>query len=156
MKMAPLLVSLVCFALPVNAQVQPPAYPAPPVYGMPIQPAATVAPIFLVTTTMTVDGYRIREYKGIVRGSMVRQPTVGQSFKGSFQGMFGGKVGAFIEMCEQGRQQAYDTMVQRAQQMGANAVIGMSYDSNSFSVDRDDFATEVVCYGTAVVIEPMR
>lgn len=110
----------------------------------------------LVTTTYQIDGYRVREYKGIVRGVMVREPTIGQNFKAGFQGMFGGHVGAYMQMCEQGRQQSYAAMVQNAQALGANAVIGVSYDSDSFAVGPDQFATEVVCYGTAVVIEAQR
>jgi uncharacterized protein YbjQ (UPF0145 family) len=148
MKLAPLLVSLLLTVPPSFAQPQF-QQPQP-------QPQPQAQPIFLVTTTPTVDGYRIVQYKGIVRGSMVRQPTIGQNFKAGFQGMFGGKVAAFVQMCEQGRQQSYNDMVLHAQQLGANAIIGMSYDSNSFTVDQNDFATEVVCYGTAVVIEPLR
>lgn len=120
-----------------------------PMNSLPI-PAGIV-----VTTTLNVDGYRIREYKGIVRGAMVREPTIGQNFKAGFQGMFGGKIGAYVTMCEQGRQQSYDTMVAKAQALGANAIVGVQYDSNSFSTDSNQFATEVVCYGTAVVIEPL-
>ncbi len=108
----------------------------------------------IITTTESLEGYRIKEYRGIVRGSMVREPTAVQNFKAGFQGMFGGKVHAYITMCEQGRQQAYDAMVQKAQALGANAVVGMRYDSDAFSGGNNDFGTEVVCYGTAVVIEP--
>lgn len=142
--------------------VQPPVYQnPPPLPPIPARVSATEAPAIipagmLVSTTYHIEGFRIKEYKGIVRGVMVREPTIGQNFKASFQGMFGGHVGAFMQMCEQGRQQSYDAMIQNAQNMGANAVIGVNYDSNSFSVAPDQFATEVVCYGTAVVIEPVR
>lgn len=141
---------------------QPPIYQSPPpMPPIPARVSATEAPAIipagmLVSTTYHIEGFRIKEYKGIVRGVMVREPTIGQNFKASFQGMFGGHVGAFMQMCEQGRQQSYDAMIQNAQNMGANAVIGVNYDSNSFSVAPDQFATEVVCYGTAVVIEPVR
>ncbi len=133
---------------------QPHSTPLP----MSAPPGATALPVstMLVTTTMNVDGFRIREYKGIVRGAMVREPTIGQSFKAGFQGMFGGKVGAYVNMCDQGRQQSYDAMVAKAQALGANAIIGVQYDSNSFTVDQNQFATEVVCYGTAVYVEPIR
>ncbi len=110
----------------------------------------------IVTTTPNVDGFRIKEYKGIVRGAMVREPTIGQSFKAGFQGIFGGKVGAYVHMCEQGRQQSYDAMIAKAQALGANAIVGVQYDSNSFTTDQNQFATEVVCYGTAVFVEPIR
>ena len=140
---------------------QPITQTAPQSYGVERPLAATPSSLpipagIVVTTTLNVDGYRIREYKGIVRGAMVREPTIGQNFKAGFQGMFGGKIGAYVTMCEQGRQQSYDTMVAKAQALGANAVVGVQYDSNSFSTDSNQFATEVVCYGTAVVIEPAR
>jgi len=158
---------------PVYQQIsQPPMQPSiQPSIQSQMQPGqsysserAMVAPMnslpipagIVVTTTLNVDGYRIREYKGIVRGAMVREPTIGQNFKAGFQGMFGGKIGAYVTMCEQGRQQSYDTMVAKAQALGANAIVGVQYDSNSFSTDSNQFATEVVCYGTAVVIEPLR
>ncbi len=111
-------------------------------------------PSFLVTTTLNIDGCRIREYKGIVRGVTVRQPTIGQSLKASLKSKVGGRMSPFITMCETARQQAYDVMVERAKTLGANAVVGFAYDSSSFSSD-DDVGTEVVCYGTAVILEPL-
>jgi len=111
-------------------------------------------PNFMVTTTLNVEGCRIREYKGIVRGVTVRQPTIGQSLKASLKSKVGGKMGPFITMCETARQQAYDILVERAKNLGANAVVGFHYDSSAFQSD-DDVGTEVVCYGTAVIIEPL-
>jgi uncharacterized protein YbjQ (UPF0145 family) len=110
--------------------------------------------LFMVTTTMNFEGYRIRSYQGIVRGVTVRQPTIGQSFKAALKSHVGGRMSPFITMCETARQQAYDVMVERAKAAGANAVVGFAYDSSSFQND-DDVGTEVVCYGTAVVIEPV-
>ncbi len=107
----------------------------------------------IVTTTNNVEGYRIREYRGIVRGVMVREPSAVQSFKAGFQGMFGGKVNAYIHNCEIGRQAAYDAMVQNAVSRGANAIVGVKYDSDAFQGGNNDFGTEIVCYGTAVMIE---
>lgn len=133
------------------------AYTAPMTARVSTTEAPAILPLgMLVSTTYHIEGFRIKEYKGIVRGVMVREPTIGQNFKAGFQGMFGGHVGAYMQMCEQGRQQSYDNMIQNAQTMGANAIVGISYDSNSFAVGPDQFATEVVCYGTAVVIEPQR
>jgi uncharacterized protein YbjQ (UPF0145 family) len=105
-----------------------------------------------ITTTFHFDGYRIREYKGLVRGIIVRSPTIAQGIVGGLKTIIGGKIGAYTEMCEQARQQAYDILLQHAQQMGANAVVGFRYDASEV-VER---ATEVLCYGTAVVIEPMK
>lgn len=103
-----------------------------------------------VTTTFTFDGYRIKEYKGVVRGIIVRSPTIAQGFLGGLKSIVGGQIGAYTTMCEQARQQAYDLLVQHAKDIGANAVIGLRYDAS----DVHATATEVLCYGTAVVIEP--
>ena len=102
-----------------------------------------------ITTTFTIEGFRIREYKGIVRGIIVRSPTIAQGILGGLKNIVGGKIGAYTQMCEQARQQAYDLLMQHAQQIGANAVVGLRYDAS----DVADAATEVLCYGTAVVIE---
>ena len=104
-----------------------------------------------VTTTFTFEGYRIREYKGIVRGIIVRAPTIVQGIVGGLKNIVGGRIGAYTEMCEQARQQAYDLLLQHATEMGANAVVGLRYDASEV-VSRGS-ATEVLCYGTAVVIE---
>ena len=104
-----------------------------------------------VTTTFTFDGYRIREYKGIVRGIIVRSPTIVQGIVGGLKNIIGGRIGAYTEMCEQARQQAFDLLLQHAAQMGANAVVGFRYDASE--VVSKGSATEVLCYGTAVVIE---
>jgi uncharacterized protein YbjQ (UPF0145 family) len=108
----------------------------------------------IVTTTFTVDGYRIKEYKGIVRGITVRAPTISQGILGGLKSIIGGRIGAYVEMCEQARQQAFDLAVQHAQQHGANAIVGFRYDTSDV-VSRES-ASEVLCYGTAVVIEPVR
>jgi uncharacterized protein YbjQ (UPF0145 family) len=104
-----------------------------------------------VTTTFTIEGYRIREYKGLVRGIIVRSPTIAQGILGGLRSIIGGRIGAYTEMCEQARQQAYDLLLQHATELGANAVVGLHYDASEV-VSRES-ATEVLCYGTAVVIE---
>ena len=106
-----------------------------------------------VTTTFTIEGYRIREYRGIVRGIIVRAPTILQGFLGGLKNIIGGQIGAYTEMCEQARQQAYDLMMEHARAVGANAVVGLRYDASE--VVSKGSATEVLCYGTAVVIEPI-
>ncbi|MEA5474588.1 YbjQ family protein [Synechococcus sp. CCY9201] len=110
-----------------------------------------VKPVF-VTTTFTIEGYAIREYKGIVRGIVVRSPTLIQGFLGGLKSMIGGRIGAYTEMCEQTRQQAYDQMVAHARQLGANAIVGTRYDGSEVESGATG-ATEVLCYGTAVVVE---
>jgi uncharacterized protein YbjQ (UPF0145 family) len=106
-----------------------------------------------VTTTFTIDGYKIVAYKGIVRGIIVRAPTIAQGIVGGLKSIIGGHIGAYTEMCEQARQQAYDLLIQHAIQTGANAVVGLRYDASE--VGGKTSATEVLCYGTAVVIEPV-
>jgi len=104
-----------------------------------------------VTTTFSFEGYRIREYKGVVRGIIVRAPTIAQGIVGGLKNLIGGQIGAYAEMCEQARQQAYDRMIQHAAEAGANGVVGLRYDASE--VVSKGSATEVLCYGTAVVIE---
>jgi len=103
-----------------------------------------------VTTTFNIDGCKIIEYKGLVRGLIVRAPTIAQGIVGGLKNIIGGWIGAYTEMCEQARQTAYDEMVQHARQMGANAIVGVRYDASE--VVSKGSATEVLCYGTAVVI----
>ena len=76
-----------------------------------------------------------------------------QGLVGGLKNIIGGQIGAYTEMCEQARQQAYDLMIEHAVQIGANAVVGLRYDASE--VVSKGSATEVLCYGTAVVIEPI-
>ena len=108
-----------------------------------------------VTTTFTLEGYQISEYKGLVRGIVVRAPTISQGIMGGLKSIIGGQIGAYAEMCEQAREQAYEKLLQHAQEVGANAIIGLSYDTSDVG-SRQMSATEVLCYGTAVVVKPIR
>lgn len=112
-------------------------------------------PSMQVTTTFTLEGYQISEYKGLVRGIVVRAPTISQGIMGGLKSIIGGQIGAYAEMCEQAREQAYDRLIEHAQGMGANAIIGLSYDTSDVG-SRQVSATEVLCYGTAVVVKPIR
>src|SRR3954449_12461129 len=103
-----------------------------------------------VTTTFDIQGHRITEYKGLVRGIIVRAPTIAQGIVGGLKNIIGGRIGAYTEMCEQARQQAYDSMLEHASEMGANAIVGVRYDASE--VVSKGSATEVLCYGTAVVL----
>jgi len=106
-----------------------------------------------VTTTFDFEGYRIVQYLGVVRGIIVRAPTITQGIIGGLKSIIGGQIGAYAEMCEQARIQAFDQMVLHAQEMGANAIVGMRYDASE--VGSKVNGTEVLCYGTAVKIEPI-
>lgn len=104
----------------------------------------------LVTTGNEIEGKAIAAYLGIVRGVIVRSPNIGQSMLGGLQGMFGGNIETYAQVCDEARQHAYDRMVLHAQQMGADAVIGMRFDATEFA----QTMTEVLAYGTAVKLTP--
>src|SRR6478609_6282570 len=106
-----------------------------------------------VTTTFTIEGYRIKQYMGVVRGILVRAPTISHGIMGGLKSIIGGNIGAYTEMCEQARQQAYDLLIDHARAVGANAIVGLRYDASEIG-GKTSSATEVLCYGTAVFIEP--
>jgi uncharacterized protein YbjQ (UPF0145 family) len=86
--------------------------------------------VLVTTTTLTIDGYRIKAYKGIVRGIIVRSPTIAQGFLGGLKNIIGGQIGACTEMYEHARQQAYDILIRHAEELGANAIVGLRYDAS--------------------------
>lgn len=107
-----------------------------------------------VTTTLAFEGYRITGYKGVVRGIVVRAPTISQGILGGLKSIVGGNIGAYTEMCEQAREEAFELLVEHARERGANAIVGMHYDASDIG-GHQRHATEVLCYGTAVTIEPV-
>jgi len=121
-----------------------------PVYG---RPTAPLERNVIVSTTFNLEGFRIVSYFGVVRGIIVRAPTIAQGFLGGLKNIVGGRIGSYTKMCEQARQQAYDEMVNHALALGANAIVGVGYDAAEV-VSRGS-ATEVLCYGTAVFVEPV-
>lgn len=104
----------------------------------------------LNSTTFEIHGYHIIEHKGLVRGVIVRSPTISQGIMGGLKNLIGGKIGAYTTMCEQTRGQAYADMEKHAAELGANAIIGIRYDASS--VESQGASVEVLCYGTAVVV----
>jgi uncharacterized protein YbjQ (UPF0145 family) len=99
--------------------------------------------LMVVTTTFTIEGHSIIAYKGVVRGITVRAPTIAQGIVGGLKNIIGGRIGAYTEMCEQARQQAYDLLLEHAEDVGANAIVGMRYDASE--VVSKGSATEVLC-----------
>ncbi len=105
-----------------------------------------------VTTAFEFEGYRVAKYLGVVRGITVRSRSVVGQIGASVQTLFGGNITIYTELCEHARQEAFEIMIQHAAQIGANAIIGVRYDANEVT----DGVTEVLCYGTAVVLETAR
>lgn len=106
----------------------------------------------IATTTFTVEGFRVKKYVGVVRGIIVRSPTISQGFFGLLKSVVGGSVSSYTEMCEQARYQAFQMMLKHAEEEGADAVLGFRYDTGTVG-NHQAGATEVLCYGTAVVLE---
>jgi len=103
----------------------------------------------LITTANSLEGYRITKHLGIIRGITVRSRSVLGNIAGNIQSIFGGELSVYIELCEKAREDAYYHMIEHANQAGANAIINMRYDAN----DVLEGITEVLAYGTAVVVE---
>jgi len=103
-----------------------------------------------VTTSISLEGYKVVKQLGLVRGVTVRSRSALGNIAGGFQSLFGGRLSIYVELCENTREEAYQLMMQHAQVMGANAIINMRYDANEIMQG----ITEVLAYGTAVVVEP--
>ena len=100
----------------------------------------------IVTTGNEITGHSIAAYIGIVRGIVVRSPSITQGFLGGLKQIVGGNIESYARVCEDAREEAYERMVRHAQERGADAVIGMRYDATEFAQG----VTEVLAYGTAV------
>ncbi len=105
----------------------------------------------LITTSVQLDGYRVIKHLGVVRGITVRSRSIFGNLAGGFQTLLGGKISIYQELCEKTREEAFQQMVAHAQERGANAIISMRYDANEVMQG----VTEVLAYGTAVVVEKM-
>lgn len=103
----------------------------------------------LVTTAFTLDGYRIVKNLGVVRGIVVRSRSIFGTIGAALQTIVGGNITLWTEMCERTREDSYELMISHAQALGGNAVIGFRYDANEVGQG----ATEVLAYGTAVIVE---
>ena len=101
------------------------------------------------TTAFTLSGFRISRELGTVRGIVVRSRSIVGNIGASIQTLFGGDITLYTDLCERARQDAYDRMCAHAKELGANAIIGLRYDATEVAQG----VTEVLCYGTAVVVE---
>jgi uncharacterized protein YbjQ (UPF0145 family) len=104
----------------------------------------------LTSTTPTLTGYRITRHLGVVRGVTVRSRGLGGQIAAGLRSLAGGKIHEYVELCEETRGEAFDLMLQHAQELGANAIVGIRYDATELAENM----TEVLAYGTAVVVEP--
>lgn len=103
----------------------------------------------MVTTAFTIDGFRIVHNLGLVRGIVVRSRSIFGTIGASLQTLVGGNITLLTELCEKTRSDAFEQMAQHARAMGANAIVGVRYDATEVMSG----VTEVLCYGTAVVVE---
>jgi uncharacterized protein YbjQ (UPF0145 family) len=101
------------------------------------------------STTFEISGCRILRSMGVVRGITVRTRSLPLSIVGSLRTLFGGRAGIFSDLCESAREESFQLMMAHARKLGANAVVGVRYDTGPMVG-----AAEVLCYGTAVVVEP--
>lgn len=106
----------------------------------------------LTTTTFELPGYRVVKSFGVVRGIVVRSRSIVGNIGAGIQAIFGGNISLYTELCERAREDAFNQMLTHAGQLGANAVIAVRYDATEISAG----ITEVLCYGTAVSVEPER
>jgi uncharacterized protein YbjQ (UPF0145 family) len=103
----------------------------------------------LITTNIQLDGYRVVKNLGVVRGIIVRSRSLFGNIGAAFQILFGGNISLYSELCEQTRRDAYELMIQHAEELGANAIFAFRYDATEIAAG----VTEVLAYGTAAVVE---
>jgi uncharacterized protein YbjQ (UPF0145 family) len=117
----------------------------------PVAPPRYSVAHHMVTTAFELPGFRIVRNLGVVRGITVRSRSVFGTIGGSLQTLVGGNITLFTQLCEKARGEAFEIMIQHASEIGANAIIGARYDANEVMTG----VTEVLAYGTAVVVEPV-
>ncbi len=103
----------------------------------------------LITTANSLEGYRVTKQLGVIKGITVRSRSVLGNIGGNIQSFFGGKLSIYVDLCEKAREEAFQLMIEHANQNGANAIINMRYDANEVM----EGITEVLAYGTAVTVE---
>jgi uncharacterized protein YbjQ (UPF0145 family) len=109
----------------------------------------TMVPHEMTTTAFDLAGYRVTRSLGLVRGIVVRSRSVFGTLGASLQTLVGGDITLYTDMCEKTREDAFDRMLQHAADLGADAIIGVRYDATEIMQG----VTEVLCYGTAVMIQ---
>lgn len=105
----------------------------------------------MATTAFDLPNFRVTQTLGVVRGIVVRSRNVFATLGAAFQQVVGGNITIWTKMCEETRRDAFDIMIQHASEIGANAIVGVRYDTTEIATG----VTEVLCYGTAVIVEPI-
>jgi uncharacterized protein YbjQ (UPF0145 family) len=106
----------------------------------------------MTTTTFELNGYQVVKHIGVIRGIVVRSRSIFGTLGGVLHTIIGGNIKLFTDLCERTREEAFDMMISHAEEVGANAVIGVRYDATEVMGG----VTEVLCYGTAVVVSPQK
>ena len=106
----------------------------------------------MTTTTFEIDGFHVKQNLGVVRGIIVRSRSLFGTIGGMLHTIVGGNITLFTELCEKTREEAFDMMVSHAEELGANAIVGVRYDATEILGG----VTEVLCYGTAVILSPKK
>lgn len=125
---------------------------AVPPYQQPVQmQQSSVQPIalWMITSTFELPGYRVVQNRGVVRGIVVRSRSIFGTIGAGFQTLIGGNITIWSQLCEQARWEAFEIMALHAAEVGANAIVAMRYDATEIS----NGVTEVLAYGTAVIVE---
>jgi uncharacterized protein YbjQ (UPF0145 family) len=104
----------------------------------------------MATTAFELPNFRVTQTLGVVRGIVVRSRNVFATLGATFQQVVGGNITIWTKMCEETRRDAFDIMIQHASELGANAILGVRYDTTEIATG----VTEVLCYGTAVIVQP--
>ena len=128
--------------LPEQPAIRAPYNIAPPRYSVSHQ---------MVTTAFELPGWRVKQNLGVVRGIVVRSRNIFVNIGAAFQMMAGGNITAWSKLCEETRAEAFEVMIQHASEIGANAIISAHYDTTELGAG----VTEVLAYGTAVIVEPL-
>ena len=103
----------------------------------------------MTTTAFDLAGYRTLKSLGMIRGIVVRSRSIVGNIGAAIQSLFGGNITLYTKLCERARKEAFEMMLKYAEEVGANAVIGVRYDATEVAAG----ITEVICYGTAVVVK---
>ncbi len=103
----------------------------------------------MTSTTFQIEGYKIIKTFGVVRGIVVRSRSIFGNIGAAFQSLVGGNITLYTTLCEQARRESFEMMLKHAEELGANAIVGVRYDATEVAGG----ITEVICYGTAVVVK---